>query len=41
MNIESIKVIAEPMGNGYQAHINGNPIHWGRGDSLYEAIGCV
>lgn len=41
MEIKSIKVIAEPMGNGYQAHINDNPCFWGRGDSIYEAVGSA
>jgi hypothetical protein len=41
MKIDHIQVIAEPMGNGFQARINGDSRMWGRGDSIDEAVGSV
>ena len=39
MLIRDITVHPEPMGDGYQAFINGNPRHLGRGNTPESAIG--
>lgn len=39
IDISGVIVKPEPMGRGYQAHVEGNPGHWSRGDTQDEAVG--
>jgi hypothetical protein len=41
INIKAVIVENEPMGDGYQVHIEGNRREWSRGDTIDEAIGSL
>lgn len=41
IDISGIIVRPEPMGSGYQAHVEGNSKNWSRGDTVDEAIGSL
>lgn len=41
VDIPGIIVRPEPMGNGYQAHVEGNSKNWSRGNTVDEAVGSL
>lgn len=41
IDIPGVVVQREPAGAGWQAHVEGKPGHWSRGDSQDEAIGSL
>ncbi len=41
IDITGIEIQPEPAGRGFQAHVEGQPGHWSRGDTEDEAIGSL
>lgn len=41
IDITGIIVEPDPMGRGYQAHVEGDKGRWSRGDSVDEAVGSL
>lgn len=41
IDISGIVVRPEPAGRGWQAHVEGQPGHWSRGDTQDEAVGSL
>ena len=41
IDMSGIVVQPEPMGRGWQVHVEGQPAQWSRGDSQDEAVGSL
>lgn len=41
IDITGVVILPEPTGNGFQAHVEGNPGDWSRGDTKDEAVGSL